>query len=48
MVYRYGEQIARGHKNLKKYIAAGVTSLIMAAGAAVPAFAAQMTAAVTV
>jgi hypothetical protein len=40
MVYKYGQQIVRGHKNLKKYIAGGIASLIMVGGAAIPALAA--------
>jgi hypothetical protein len=41
MVYRYGQKLQTSKRNLKKYIAGAAASLILVAGAAVPALAAN-------
>jgi hypothetical protein len=43
MVYRYGQKLQTSKRNLKKYIAGAAASLILVAGAAVPALAAYGT-----
>jgi hypothetical protein len=41
MVYRYGQKLQTSKRNLKKYIAGAAASLVLVAGAAVPALAAN-------
>src|SRR5437868_2713924 len=41
MQYRIGERVKHDRKNIKKYVAGGVVSIIAAAGMAFPAIAAQ-------
>jgi len=39
MVYKYGQRVKRERKSIKKYIIGATASIIMVAGAAIPALA---------
>jgi hypothetical protein len=41
MTYRYGQRVKRDKKSIKKYIVGAVTSILIAGGMAIPAFAAN-------
>jgi hypothetical protein len=41
MIYTYGQKVKQSKKNIKKLIAGGVTTILLAGAATIPAFAAD-------